>query len=286
MNGAFVETMKMIKIEHSVFALPFALVSAFFAADGVPEPKTLLLIVAAMVFARSSAMAFNRYLDADLDAKNPRTAVRSIPAGRLTRVYALGFTLLSAAGFMICAGFLNNLALLLSPLVLLVLLGYSYTKRFTRYCHFVLGVSLGLAPLGAWVAVTGSLAMLPLWLGFAVIGWVAGFDIIYACQDIGFDRDERLFSIPAAIGLNRSLVLARLLHLGMVLVLGFIGTTHELGALYWIGVGLVALCLVYEHSLVWDGSLDRVDMAFFTMNGVVSLVFGGTTIASILIMGL
>ena len=283
MTGAFVETMKMIKIEHSVFAPPFALVSAFLAADGLPETRVLGLILLAMVCARSAAMAFNRYIDADIDSENPRTAIRSIPAGRLSRGYAMGFTIATSLLFVITSWLLNPLALKLSPIVLLVLLGYSLTKRFTSLCHFFLGAALGLAPLGAWVAVTGELSLIPLILGLAVLLWTAGFDIIYACQDIDFDRSQELHSVPARLGLNQSLNLSRLLHLIMVTTLCLLGLHLSLSWLYWVGIGLVVLCLGYEHSLVWGGKLDKVDMAFFMMNGVVSLVFGFTTIGSVLL---
>jgi len=279
--SAFVETMKMIKIEHSVFALPYALVAAVLATGGLPEPRVLILVVAAMVCARSAAMAFNRLIDAPIDAANPRTAVRSIPAGRLSRTYATGFTLLAGALFVFIAYLLNPLAFALSPLMLAVLLGYSLTKRFTNLCHFVLGLALGLSPLGAWIAVTGSFDWLPVWLGLAVLLWTAGFDIIYACQDIGFDREQRLHSVPATMGVSRSLHLSRLLHLVMLAVLVWFGLETALAWLYWVGLAIVAGCLAYEHALVWDGSLERVDLAFFTMNGVVSLVFGFTTIGSV-----
>lgn len=283
MTGAFVETLKMIKIEHSVFALPFGLLTAFIAAGGLPEPRVLGLIVMAMVLARSAAMAFNRFLDAEIDAHNPRTVIRAIPAGRLSRTYALGFTLICTALFMMVARLLNPLALMLSPVVMVVLLGYSWTKRVTSLCHLVLGVALGLSPLGAWIAVTGQFHWLPIQLGVAVMGWVAGFDIIYACQDIDFDRSQGLLSIPAWLGVGRSLVVSRLLHLVMIALITWVGFQVGLGWLYWVGVGAVILCLVYEHSLVWGGRLDKVDMAFFTMNGVVSLVFGAATIGSVLL---
>ena len=236
-----------------------------------------------MVFARSAAMAFNRYIDAHIDAKNPRTAIRSIPAGRLSRGYALGFTVVTALAFIGTAWLLNPLAFYLSPLMLVVLLGYSLTKRFTAYCHFVLGIALGLSPLGAWIAVTGSFDWLPIWLGIGVMCWTAGFDIIYACQDIDFDKDHGLFSVPSRIGVKWSLRLSRLLHVAMVAIISYVGVTLNMNWIYWAGVALVVACLIYEHSLVWGGRLEKVDMAFFTMNGVVSLVFGAATIGSILI---
>ncbi len=283
MTAAFVETMKMIKIEHSVFALPFALVAAFMAAGGVPNAVTLALIVAAMVCARSAAMAFNRWLDADIDARNPRTATRSIPAGRLSAGYTLGFTIVCGALFIACAWLLNPLALMLSPLVLAWLLGYSYTKRFTAFCHVWLGIALGLAPFGAWIAVAGAIDPLPLALGLAVTGWTAGFDIIYACQDYEFDRNHRLNSVPTRLGINGALLLSKALHVAMIAVLVGIGVMGTLHPVYWLGLAIVVACLIYEHSLVRGGNLDKVDMAFFTMNGVVSLVFGLTTCLAVVL---
>ncbi|CAM2005927.1 UbiA-like polyprenyltransferase [Acanthopleuribacter pedis] len=283
MTAAFVETMKMIKIEHSVFALPFALVAAFMAAGGVPEWSTLALIVLAMVCARSAAMAFNRWLDADIDGQNPRTAMRSIPAGRLSAAYTLGFTIVCSLLFIASAWMLNPLAFMLSPLVLAWLLGYSFTKRFTALCHVWLGAALGLAPFGAWVAVAGEIHPLPLALGLAVTGWTAGFDIIYACQDLDFDRANRLNSIPTRLGVHNSLLLSKVLHVAMIAVLVAIGFNTPLHPVYWLGLAMVVACLVYEHNLVRGGNLEKVDMAFFTMNGVVSLVFGFTTCLAVVL---
>lgn len=274
MSGSFVETMRMIKIEHSIFALPYALASAFWAANGVPGWDVLVLILVAMVSARSAAMAFNRWLDADIDAKNPRTAIRSIPAGRLSKGYALGFTIISSLVFLFSAWALNPLAFMLSPGMLFVLLGYSYTKRFTPLCHLWLGLALGLSPLGAWVAVTGAFSWVPVWLGLAVLVWTTGFDIIYACQDIEFDRQHKLHSIPSYLGVTKSLWVTRILHLVMIAIIIGLGIHLQLGIAYYVGVGLVIALLTYEHHLVWDGSLEKVDMAFFTMNGMVSILFG------------
>ncbi len=280
---AFFETLRMIKIEHSVFALPFALVSAFLAADGVPDLKTLILILVAMVSARSAAMAFNRYLDAEIDARNPRTQIRSIPAGRLSKSYVLAFTIGSIVVFVAACYFLNFLSWVLSPVVMLVLLGYSYTKRFTPLCHLVLGLALGLAPVGAWVAVTGTLDWIPVLLGVTVMFWTAGFDIIYACQDEAFDRQHKLHSIPVMIGVSNSLCLSRFLHLlSFILLMGF-GYLLSFMWIYWAGLVLVGVTLFYEHYLVRGDDLSKVNMAFFTMNGVVSLVFGGMTIAALLV---
>lgn len=283
MSGAFIETMKMIKVEHSIFALPFALVAAFLAADGLPDTRAVVLIILAMVFARSAAMAFNRLIDANIDAENPRTADRSIPAGRLTKSYAIGFTLATSALFILCAYLLNPLAFMLSPAVLAVLLGYSLTKRVTALCHFFLGLALGLAPLGAWIAVLGSFSWIPVILGVAVLMWTAGFDIIYACQDMDYDRDKRLHSIPATLGVMKSLWVSRFLHVGMVLILAWLGLELNLGYIYAAGLAMVIGTLAWEHSLVWNGSLEKVDMAFFTLNGVVSLVFGCMTIAAVML---
>lgn len=283
MSGSFSETMKMIKIEHSIFALPFALVAAFWAANGLPQWSTIALIIAAMVFARSAAMAYNRYLDADIDAKNPRTAIRSIPAGKLSKRYALSFTIVNALLFVVVCGLINRLALWLSPLYLLVLLGYSWAKRFTSLCHIILGLALGLAPLGAWVAVTGELDVIPALLGGAVMLWTAGFDIIYACQDFEFDKTEGLFSIPAAFGIGGALIMSRLLHALAFSLLCWLGILMAQGVFYWIGITAVGVLLIYEHALVWGGNLRKVNMAFFLMNGMVSLLFGAMTIIGVLL---
>ena len=278
---AFIETMRMIKIEHSVFALPFALASAFIAANGIPETRILLLILAAMVTARSAAMAFNRLVDAEIDARNPRTRIRSIPAGRLSKGFVLVFTIISVLLFLTICHFMNPLTFKLSPIVIIVLLGYSLTKRFTSLCHLVLGLALGLAPIGAWVAVTGTLEITPFLLGTAVLFWTSGFDIIYSCQDCTFDRKEGLHSIPALFGVSSSLSLARSMHLLTLIVLVNFGTTLTLPWLYWAGLIMVAATLAYEHYLVWGDDLSRVNMAFFTLNGIVSLIFGTMTIASV-----
>lgn len=274
----------MIKIEHSIFALPFALASAFLAAKGLPDLRILTLIILAMVFARSAAMAFNRYLDADIDAKNPRTATRSIPAGRLSRRYSLFFTIACSFCFAFVAYSLNMLAFYLSPVALIVLLGYSYTKRFTSYCHFVLGLALGIAPIGAWVAIRGEIAPIAVMLGAAVMFWTAGFDLIYACQDTEFDKENALHSVPAKIGIHKALLLSRILHCVMISLLVIFGFETAMGLPYWVGLSLVVLTLLYEHSLVWNANLERVTMAFFTMNGVVSIVFGIAVIWNVLLI--
>jgi len=268
--GVFAES---IKISHSVFALPFAIAAAFLAEQGCPAPQTLAKIVLAVVLARTAAMTFNRGVDADLDAANPRTATRAVPRGLLTRRFMSCVTLFCCAAFVAVAAWINPLALVLSPIVLITLLGYSYTKRFTSLSHVVLGAALGLSPLGAWVAVSGELALEPALLGLAVLFWTAGFDVIYACQDRDFDRRHGLRSIPARLGVRRSLFISRCFHTATIALLAAVGSLAGLGWIYAGGVAAVIALLIYEHSLVSPGDLSRVDVAFFTLNGLVSLVF-------------
>ncbi len=276
-------TLEMIKWEHSIFALPFALTGAMLAAGGWPRPAQLGWIIASMVTARSSAMAFNRWADADLDAANARTAGRALPSGLLTRGFVAGFTLLTAALFLLCAAQLNRLTLLLSPVVLAVLLAYSYTKRFTRWSHLFLGLALGIAPSAAWIAVRGSLDPRVIVLTAAVLLWVAGFDIFYACQDAEHDRLHGLYSIPSAIGIARAFLLARAMHLGMILLLVWLVFLFAMGTAAWLGVGLVAVLLLYEHLLVSPTDLSKINAAFFTMNGVISIVFFMAVAADLLL---
>ena len=271
-------TLEMIKFEHSIFALPFALTGALLALreDGFASPRLawkLLWIVVAMVAARSAAMAFNRVLDADIDARNPRTASRHIPAGLLDRSFTWTFVLASAAIFLLAAGMLNPLCLRLAPVALAVVFVYSFTKRFTSLSHLVLGFALGIAPAAAWIAVRGSLDGRILWLTAAVTCWTAGFDIIYSCQDFDFDRRAGLFSIPSRIGIARGLWAARALHAVMLICLGVLVAAFGLGAFAWGGVLAVAALLAYEHSLVRADDLSRVNAAFFTVNGYVSVLF-------------
>jgi 4-hydroxybenzoate polyprenyltransferase len=263
----------MIKWEHSIFALPFALCGAMLAAGGLPTLRQLAWIVVAMVAARSSAMAFNRLADATVDAANPRTSTRALPAGVLTPAFVSTFVIVSAAIFIFAAAQLNRLALWLSPVALAVILLYSYTKRVTRWSHVVLGFALGIAPAAAWIAVRGSLDPRILLLTAAVTCWVAGFDILYACQDYDFDRQAGLHSIPRYLGIRRALWFARALHLAMVLLLlAFLNAFH-LGHLALAGVIAVVVLLSYEHSLVRHNDLSKLNAAFFTMNGVISVVF-------------
>jgi 4-hydroxybenzoate polyprenyltransferase len=276
-------TLEMIKWEHSIFALPFALTATLLAARGLPAWRTVLWILAAMVAARSSAMAFNRWADADLDAANPRTSNRAIPAGLLSRRFVLAFTLLMAAGFVLAAAQLNRLTLLLSPLVLVVLLGYSYMKRITRWSHLVLGLALGLAPSAAWIAVTGSLDPRILVLTAAVTLWVGGFDVLYACQDFEHDRTVGLRSLPESIGIGQAFWAARAMHLTMLGLLVWFGLLFHFHTVGWLGVAAVGLLLAYEHSLVSPRDLRRLNSAFFTMNGVIAMVFFGFVAADLLL---
>ncbi len=268
----------MIKFEHSVFALPFALTGALlawrgqgFAREGIV--RKLAWIVIAMVAARSTAMAFNRVLDADLDAQNPRTRMRHLPAGLLSRRFAWGFIAFWMAVFLIAARELNALCFTLAPVALAVVMFYSYTKRFTVFAHLVLGFSLGIAPAAAWIAMRGSLDPRILWLTAAVTLWTAGFDIIYACQDYAFDVEAGLFSIPKRWGIARALWVSRALHLGMLVCLAALMRSFDLGGIAVAGVAAVAGLLLWEHRLVKAGDLSRVDAAFFTMNGYVSVIF-------------
>ena len=266
-------TLEMIKWEHSVFALPFALSGAMLAAGGWPSVHDLLWIIIAMVSARSAAMAFNRLVDATMDAANPRTQTRALPRGILTRSFVATFVVVSCGVFVLAASRLNRLALALSPLVLVILLLYSYTKRFTRWSHLVLGFALGIAPAGAWIAIRGSLDARILLLTAAVAFWVGGFDVLYSCQDYEFDRKYGVHSIPRYAGISTALWVARGFHVLMLLLLiGFV-LVFSLGKVAVAGVGVVGLLLAYEHSLVSAKDLSRLNAAFFTMNGVISVVF-------------
>ncbi len=271
-------TLEMIRFEHSVFALPFALTGALlawreggYASAGMPWKA--LWIVAAMVAARSAAMAFNRLVDADIDARNPRTRMRHLPAGLVSRGFGWVFVTASSAVFLLAARGLNGLCLKLAPAALIVIFFYSFTKRFTSFSHLVLGFSLGIAPAAAWIAVRGSLDPRILWLTAAVTFWTGGFDVIYACQDYEFDSAEALCSIPRAIGVAGALRAARALHVLMIVCLLAMAHSLGLGVLSLAGVAAVVALLAYEHSLVRAEDLSRVDAAFFTMNGWVSVLF-------------
>lgn len=280
--------LSLVKFSHTIFAMPFAMIglvlglmSESFAGQAAPRPwwQIFILVVLCMVFARSAAMAFNRWLDAKFDALNPRTAIREIPAGILRADSVLWFTISCSLLFIVCTWFINPICFYLSPVALFVVLGYSYTKRFTPLCHLILGLGLSLAPIGAYLAVTGEFALLPIFFSVAVICWVSGFDIIYALQDEAFDKANKLYSIPAALGAARALRVSELLHListACVIAAGVYGHFHWL---YWIGVGVFAGMLLYQHSIVKPNDLRRVNLAFMTANGIASVVFAVFVIA-------
>jgi 4-hydroxybenzoate polyprenyltransferase len=266
-------TLEMIKWEHSIFALPFALSAAMLAAGGLPTLSQAVWIIVCMVSARSAAMAFNRLADAQIDAANPRTATRAIPAGVLSGKFVATFVVFFCLVFVFAAAQLNRLTLFLSPVALACVLLYSYTKRFTRWSHLVLGFALGIAPAAAWIGVRGSLDPRILILTAAVTFWVGGFDVLYACQDIDFDRAYRLNSVPQSFGVPRALTLARALHIGMLVLLVLLVVSFGLGKIAMAGLVVVACLLAYEHSLVSKDDLSKLNAAFFTMNGVIAVVF-------------
>jgi 4-hydroxybenzoate polyprenyltransferase len=278
-------TLEMIKWEHSVFALPFALSGAMLAAGGLPMLRQVAWIIVAMISARSAAMAFNRVADAAIDAANPRTRTRALPAGTLSPAFVTSFILVSCAMFVLAASQLNHRAFALSPVALAVVLLYSYTKRFTRWSHLVLGFSLGIAPAAAWIAVRGSLDPRILLLTAAVTFWVGGFDVLYACQDYEFDRQSGLHSIPRYIGIRGALAVARVFHIIMLLLLVALVVVFGLGKIAIAGVVAVALLLAYEHTLVSPRDLSKLNAAFFTMNGVISVVFFAFVAADLLVRG-
>lgn len=273
------ELPELLKLEHSLLALPFAFIGAFLAARGLPDPGTCLLIAAAMICARTAGMSFNRVLDADIDALNPRTRDRAVPAGRVSRtaVWALGF--LCLAGLSTCAWFLGPLCFKLSFLCHVLLIGYSLTKRFTWGCHLFLGLVEAFAPIGGWIAVSGEADHPTPWLlGLATITWIAGLDIVYATQDEDYDRDKRLHSIPARFGTRASFMLSRLCHMLTVLLLGAAGWFYAAGVAYWTGLAAVSLLFIYQHSLVSPSRQERLNFAFFGVNTWISLTLMATTL--------
>ena len=276
-------TLEMIKWEHSIFALPFALTGAVLAAGGWPRLAALFWIVVCMVSGRSAAMAFNRLVDARLDAANPRTAMRALPAGHLSSAFVAGFVVVSAGVFLLAAARLNRLTLELAPLTLVVLLAYSYMKRVTRWSHLVLGLALGIAPSAAWIAVRGSLDARIAVLSAAVLLWVGGFDVLYACQDFEHDRAAGLNSVPQAFGLAAAFWIARAMHVGMIGLLLWLVHLFSLGGFAMAGVAIVAILLLYEHSLVSPRDLQRMNAAFFTLNGLISIAFFAFFAADVLL---
>jgi 4-hydroxybenzoate polyprenyltransferase len=300
--------LNLIKFSHTIFAMPFALIGFFLGLinwnlelPGLNLNETigwaprsfniswdqillkLLFVILCMIFARSAAMAFNRYLDRSFDAKNPRTAVREIPAGVISANNALIFTIVSCALFLVTCAFINKLCFYLSPVALLVVLGYSYTKRFTPFCHLILGLGLSLAPIGAYLAVTGHFDILPILFSLTVLFWVSGFDIIYALQDEEFDKTNKLYSIPAWLGKAKALRVSELLHVFSAVCILFAGWLGNFGWLYWIGTVIFIGMLVYQHSIVKPNDLKRVNIAFMTVNGIASVVFAIFVIADLFI---
>ena len=264
--------LEMIKFEHSIFALPFAYLGAFLAEMQIPSVPTLFWITLAMVGARSFAMAMNRLIDREIDRRNPRTAERALPKGLLRSSSVIWFSLLSLAFFLVAVYNLAPVCRYLWPFAVIPFVVYPYTKRFTWLSHFVLGLCLGLAPVGAWIAVTNSVTIEPILLGTAVLCWVAGFDIFYAIQDIDFDRNNRLQSIPANFGVRTSLVVTKLLHLAAIIFLVSAGILLDLGTIYFAGVVISGLLLVYENSIIKSNDISRLNTAFFAMNGVISVL--------------
>jgi 4-hydroxybenzoate polyprenyltransferase len=293
--------LSLVKFSHTIFAMPFAMIGFFlgmkyFIRDGLFYNENFrglynvflifdfILVLFCMITARSAAMAFNRYLDRNFDAKNPRTAIREIPRGIISANNALIFTIVLCIFFVVACFFINKICFYLSPVALFIILFYSYTKRFTPLCHLVLGLGLSLAPIGAYLAVTGKFDLLPILFSFAVIFWVSGFDIIYALQDIEFDKSQNLYSVPTALGKTKALRVSELLHMlstTCVVVAGIYGDFHWL---YWVGIAVFVGMLIYQHSIVKPNDLSRVNIAFMTANGIASVVFGALVIADLLII--
>ena len=275
-KGRIRTVLEMVKFEHSVFALPFALVGALLAAregGGLPSWRQILWIVLAMVGARSAAMTLNRIADVEYDRRNPRTWNRALPTGQLSIAFAWGFAVLASALLVVAAWQLNALTLKLAPLALAILFFYSYTKRFTSWSHFVLGFCLGISPAAAWIAIRGSLDLRMLILSAAVTLWVGGFDVLYACQDVDFDKSAGLFSLPKQMGIAKALRFSRAVHLVMIALLVWLAWSFQLWWPAWAGIAVVAALLAYEHSLVKPNDLSKMNAAFFTVNGYISLLF-------------
>lgn len=275
--------LRMIKFSHSIFALPFAFTAALMAAEGIPSLWQILWITLAMVGARSGAMGLNRVIDSNIDAQNPRTREREVPSGKISVRAALTFSTASLALMVFSAWMLNPLCLKLSPVAIAILVLYSYSKRFTWGAHFVLGIAISAAPLGAWIAIKGSFDFKVFFLAAAVVFWLAGFDILYALQDTNFDRAHGLKSIPARFGIKRSIFLSRIFHLTSWGFLVFAGAVFSMGKAYWAGMAVVAVLFLYEHSLVRHDDLSRLDMAFFNMNGYISMTVLAFTLLDYLV---
>lgn len=268
--------LSLVKFSHTLFAMPFALIGYFLAIHETEYNfswQTFILMLFCMIFARNAAMAFNRWADSSIDGTNPRTTNREIPAGDIKKNQALQFVIVNCLLFILCTALLNPLCLILSPFTLVIILGYSYTKRFTSLSHMVLGLGLSIAPIGAYIAVTGQMDILPLLFGLVVLTWVSGFDIIYALQDVDFDKKQKLHSIPAALGKKNSLLVSSLLHIGTALSLVLIGVNQDYEMFYWIGTAIFIGLLIYQHTVVSPNDLSKVNLAFFTTNGIASVIF-------------
>jgi len=277
--------LSLIKFSHTIFAMPFALIGFFLTSQQYNfEWITLLYVVLCMLFARSAAMAFNRYIDRNIDTANPRTCeIREIPNGTISAKNALLFVIVNSLLFIGTTYFINPLCFALSPIALITILGYSYTKRFTALCHLVLGLGVSLAPIGAYLAVSGEFDIIPILFSFVVLFWISGFDIIYSLQDEKFDKTQKLHSIPVLLGKKNALNLAKLLHSVTIILLAQIGNFAEFGKLYWIGFSVFSALLIYQHTLVKHNDLSKVNLAFFTTNGIASVIFGTFVIADILL---
>lgn len=280
----------LIKFSHTIFAMPFAFIGFFLGIKNNGHQHSVfnlyvlfILVIACMVFARSAAMAFNRYLDRRFDALNPRTATREIPKGVIRPSQALFFTVVMALLFIVTTRLINPLCFMLSPLALTVILGYSYTKRFTPLCHIILGIGLSFAPIGAYLAVAGQFSLVPVLFSLAVICWVSGFDIIYALQDVDFDRSQQLYSIPSWVGKSRALLVSRLLHVASFLLIAAAGWSGEFGIIFWVGALLYGSLLIYQQFLVSPYDLSRVNLAFMTVNGMASVIFSFFVISDLFI---
>lgn len=276
--------LSLVKFSHTIFAMPFAIIGFFLAIGSNYSDlswKLLLLVILCMVFARNAAMAFNRYADKEIDIKNPRTAIREIPAGIIKPKSALQFTIINSFLFILTTWFINPLTFHLSPVALFIVLGYSLTKKFTSLCHFVLGLGLSLAPIGAYISVTGKFDLIPLMFSMVVLFWVSGFDIIYALQDEEFDKQENLKSIPVMLGKRKALSLSVILHGISAIFIILPGILADFGVLYWPGAFIFISLLIYQHSLVKPTDLSKVNIAFFTTNGIASIVFAIFTIGSL-----
>jgi len=276
--------LSLIKFSHTIFAMPFALIGFFLAAQQYNfEWITLLYVVLCMIFARSAAMAFNRYIDRDIDKINERTAqIREIPNGTITAEKALLFVIINSILFITTTYFINSLCFALSPLALITILGYSYTKRFTALCHLVLGLGLSLAPIGAYLAVSGIFNLIPILFSFVVLSWVSGFDIVYSLQDEEFDKTQKLHSIPVLLGKKNALHLVKFLHIITILLLLKIGNYPEFGEFYWIGFSIFAALLIYQNTLIKHNNLSKINLAFFTTNGIASIILGAFVIIELL----